>query len=60
VNDPLRRQFLPVNSETIPAHPKSMLDSLHEKNDSPVEGLVHRYPTKALFLGKLINLYVYG
>jgi lysine 2,3-aminomutase len=28
------------------------LDSLHEEEDSPVPGLVHRYPGRALFLGK--------
>jgi lysine 2,3-aminomutase len=58
VNDPLRRQFLLLDSETLPAHPKSKLDSLNEKNDSPVEGLVHRYPTKVLLLGKPIGLYM--
>lgn len=36
----------------IPDHPKLTLDSLHETADSPVPGLVHRYPDKALFLGK--------
>jgi lysine 2,3-aminomutase len=34
----------------IPDHPKLTLDSLHEEADSPVKGLVHRYPDKALFL----------
>jgi hypothetical protein len=36
----------------IPDHPKLTLDSLHEEADSPVKGLVHRYPDKALFLRK--------
>lgn len=36
----------------IPDHPKLTLDSLHETADSPVPGLVHRYPDKALFLGQ--------
>lgn len=49
-HDPIRRQFLPLKSTLIPEHPKLALDSLHEKADSPVEGLVHRYPDKALFL----------
>ena len=31
-------------------HPKLTLDSLDEAADSPVKGLVHRYPDKALFL----------
>jgi lysine 2,3-aminomutase len=48
--DPLRKQFLPLASEQIPDHPLVGLDSLHEQNDSPVPGLVHRYPDKALFL----------
>jgi lysine 2,3-aminomutase len=48
--DPLRRQFLPVASEQKPDHPMVELDSLHENGDSPVAGLVHRYPDKALFL----------
>jgi lysine 2,3-aminomutase len=30
------------------------LDSLHEEADSPVKGLVHRYPDKALFLATSI------
>lgn len=33
-----------------PDHPKLTLDSLEEEADSPVNGLVHRYPDKALFL----------
>jgi lysine 2,3-aminomutase len=49
-SDPLRKQFLPLASEQIVDHPLVGLDSLHERNDSPVPGLVHRYPDKALFL----------
>ncbi|MEY4581792.1 MAG: hypothetical protein RL701_6495 [Pseudomonadota bacterium] len=48
--DPLRKQFLPLGSEQIVDHPLVGLDSLHEQNDSPVPGLVHRYPDKVLFL----------
>lgn len=48
--DPIRRQFLPVASAMRPDHPRLDLDSLHEKADSPVPGLTHRYPDKALFL----------
>jgi lysine 2,3-aminomutase len=51
--DPIRRQFLPMKSSVVPDHPKLTLDSLGETVDSPVEGLVHRYPDKALFLGRL-------
>lgn len=49
-NDPLRIQFVPVSSTRQPEHPKLELDSLHEQEDSPTPGLVHRYPDKALFL----------
>jgi lysine 2,3-aminomutase len=48
--DPLRRQFLPVGSALLPDHPRLDLDSLCEQSDSPVRGLTHRYPDKALFL----------
>lgn len=49
-NDPIRRQFIPVASALLPDHPRLTLDSLHEQQDSPVPGLVHRYVDKALFL----------
>lgn len=49
--DPLRRQFIPLGSTAEDDHPELALDSLHETADSPVKGLVHRYPDKALFLG---------
>ncbi|KAK2610529.1 hypothetical protein N8I77_003952 [Diaporthe amygdali] len=49
-NDPIFRQFIPMKSLLLPDHPKLELDSLHEKGDEPVDGLVHRYPDKALFL----------
>ncbi|OIO61097.1 MAG: lysine 2,3-aminomutase [Candidatus Marinimicrobia bacterium CG1_02_48_14] len=48
--DPLRRQFVPVASSRLKDHPKLSLDSLHEQDDSPTPGLVHRYVDKALFL----------
>lgn len=50
--DPIRRQFIPMKSSKLEDHPKVELDSLHESDDSPVEGFVHRYYDKALFLGK--------
>ncbi|KAH9474399.1 L-lysine 2,3-aminomutase [Psilocybe cubensis] len=50
VNDPIRRQFIPLGSELLLDHHRLKLDSLNEEHDSPVKGLVHRYPTKALFL----------
>ena len=49
-HDPIRIQFLPVASTRLPDHPCLSLDSLHEQDDSPTPGLVHRYPDKALFL----------
>lgn len=48
--DPIRRQFLPVQSQLEADHPMLTLDSLHEQGDAPVPGLTHRYPDKALFL----------
>lgn len=54
-SDPIRRQFIPVGSSYQPDHPKLTLDSLNETHDSPVKGLVHRYPDKVLFLGKNIK-----
>ncbi len=50
VSDPIRTQFLPLASQLEPNHPELRLDSLHEQKDSPVPGLTHRYPDKALFL----------
>ncbi|RYG63479.1 KamA family radical SAM protein, partial [bacterium] len=49
-NDPLRIQFVPLQSRLLPNHPKLELDSLHEQADAPVPGLTHRYADKALFL----------
>lgn len=50
LEDPLRKQFLPVASQHLPDHPMHMIDSLHEDVDSPVPLLTHRYPDKVLFL----------
>ncbi|CAF1302877.1 unnamed protein product [Rotaria sp. Silwood1] len=49
-NCPIRKQFLPVHSTAEPDHPMLKLDSLHEQQNSPVPGLVHRYPDRVLFL----------
>ena len=49
-NDPLRIQFIPVGDKFMDDHPMLSLDSLAEQSDSPVEGLVHRYFDKVLFL----------
>jgi lysine 2,3-aminomutase len=48
--DPLRRQFIPLQSRLLADHPKLGLDSLGEMADAPVHGLTHRYVDKALFL----------
>lgn len=48
--DPIRRQFLPMESELEADHPCLVVDSLHEQDHSPVQSLVHRYPDKVLFL----------
>ena len=48
--DPLVRQFLPLASQQLPDHPELRFDSLNEQVDSPVPGLTHRYPDRALFL----------
>jgi lysine 2,3-aminomutase len=50
LDDPIRRQFLPLKSGFIPDPEYLELDSLHEEEDSVVPGLVHRYPGRALFL----------
>lgn len=50
LEDPIRRQFIPLKAALVPDHPALALDSLHESDDSKVEGLVHRYPDKVLFL----------
>ncbi|KAF2130918.1 kama family protein [Dothidotthia symphoricarpi CBS 119687] len=54
LDDPIRKQFLPLASGIIGDHKKLTLDSLHEEADSPVPGLVHRYPGRALFLATSI------
>jgi lysine 2,3-aminomutase len=49
--DPVRRYMLPVASDRAggePSHPMASRDSLHEHEMWTVEGLTHRYPTKAL------------
>lgn len=50
ISDPLRRQFIPLDSELLPDHPMVGLDSLHEMKDLKVPGVIHRYSDKALFL----------
>lgn len=45
----LRRSVVPVSRELI-SSPGESADPLHEESDSPVPGLVHRYPDRVLFL----------
>lgn len=47
--DPLRRTMIPVTNEFTLA-PGESKDPLGEDHDSKVEGLVHRYPDRVLFL----------
>ena len=48
-NDPVRKQAVPQAAELYFA-PEEDADSLHEDVYSPVKGLTHRYPDRALFL----------
>ncbi len=47
--DPIRRAVVPVVSELVVSSGEAH-DPLGEENHSPVPGLVHRYPDRALFL----------
>ncbi len=48
-NDPVFKQSFPVINE-LQVHNDDMADPLHEDKDSPVPGLMHRYPDRALLL----------
>jgi lysine 2,3-aminomutase len=48
-NDPIRKQAIPTAFELIRSE-ADLLDPLHEDGDSPVPGLTHRYPDRALLL----------
>jgi lysine 2,3-aminomutase len=48
-NDPIRRYMAPAHNERVSAdHPFARRDSLAEISSWAVEGLVHRYPRKAM------------
>lgn len=47
--DPVRRQAIPSVKE-LAVSPEDMVDPLSEDSDSPVPGLVHRYPDRVLLL----------
>jgi len=48
-NDPIRKQAIPTAFETYRSE-ADLVDPLHEDGDSPVPGLTHRYPDRALLL----------
>jgi lysine 2,3-aminomutase len=48
-SDPLRRTMV-MASQEFERTPEESIDPLHEDDDSPVPGLVHRYPDRVLFL----------
>jgi lysine 2,3-aminomutase len=48
-NDPVRKQAIPMSLE-LHNSDADQLDPLHEDGDSPVPGLTHRYPDRALLL----------
>ncbi|MGH7056822.1 MAG: KamA family radical SAM protein [Acetobacteraceae bacterium] len=48
-DQPLRRTHIPVNGEYLQSSGESD-DPLGEDHDSPVPGIVHRYPDRVLFL----------
>lgn len=52
INDPIRRQFIPLSTPMNVDHPMAELDPMKENVYSPVEGLIHRYPDRALFFGQ--------
>ena len=49
LNCPVRRQVIPRSGEMQTA-PEEMLDPVGEENTKPVDGIVHRYPDRVLFL----------
>lgn len=48
-NDPIRKQAIPTSDE-LKVSDADLDDPLHEDGDSPVPGLTHRYPDRALLL----------
>lgn len=48
-DDPIRKQVIPTSAEMV-SFTAMMADSLAEDQHSPVPGLVHRYPDRALML----------
>jgi lysine 2,3-aminomutase len=50
IEDPIRKQFLPLKSEYLFPHPQLASDSLAERQSEVYPGIIHRYPNKILFL----------
>jgi lysine 2,3-aminomutase len=48
-NCPIRRQVIPRGGESKVA-PEELLDPVGEEDTKPVDGIVHRYPDRVLFL----------
>lgn len=48
-DDPVRRQVIPRAGETQIA-PEELLDPVGEENSKAVDGVIHRYPDRVLFL----------
>ena len=48
-NDPIFKQAFPDPAE-LKVSRYELSDPLHEDEDSPVEGITHRYPDRVLFL----------
>lgn len=48
-NCPIRKQAIPSNQELVSSG-CDLDDPLHEEEDSPVPGLIHRYPDRVLLL----------
>lgn len=48
-NDPIRKQAIPTSNELLKGK-ADLDDPLYEDGDSPVPGLTHRYPDRALLL----------
>jgi lysine 2,3-aminomutase len=46
-NDPITRQFVPDPAE-LDTQPEELSDPIGDRTHSPVEGIVHRYPDRAL------------
>ena len=48
-HDPIGRQFVPDAAE-LDVRPEELADPIGDNAHSPVEGIVHRYPDRVLFL----------